>query len=100
NIALENLLDWRIQLLEEPPLDPPAAHNLMDFRGANGKYFWELFLHLPFLVSQRMYLEQQFDEAERWLSFIFDPARKPDASGRPLYWNVRALMEDPDLDAV
>lgn len=100
NITLENLLDWRTQLLEEPPLDPPAAHNLMDFRGANGKYFWELFLHLPFLVSQRMYLEQQFDEAERWLGFIFDPARKSDSWGRPDYWNVRSLIEDPDLDAV
>ena len=100
NIALENLLSWETQGLEEPPLDPPAASNLMDFRGANGKYFWELFLHLPFLVSQRMNLELQFDEAERWLGFIFDPARKPDATGRPAYWNVRPLMDAPDLDAV
>jgi hypothetical protein len=95
NVALENLLDWDTQNLEEPPLQPPAAVNRMDFHGANGLYFWELFLHLPFLVSQRLNLEQQFDEAEQWLGFIFDPARKKASSGRPDYWNVRPLMDDP-----
>ena len=95
NIALENLLSWETQGLEEPPLTPPAATNLMDFHGANGKYFWELFLHLPFMVSQRLNLEQQFDGAEQWLGFIFDPARKRDSTGRPDYWNVRPLMADP-----
>jgi hypothetical protein len=95
NIALENLLDWDTQNLEEPPLQPPAAVNRMDFHGANGLYFWELFLHLPFLVSQRLNLEQQFDEAEQWLGFIFDPARKKASNGRPDYWNVRPLMDDP-----
>ncbi|OCW26254.1 neuraminidase-like domain-containing protein [Pseudomonas sp. S3E12] len=93
NIALENLLTWETQGLEEPPLQPPAAVNRMDFHGANGKYFWELFLHLPFLVSQRLNLELQFDEAERWLGFIFDPSRKQDSKGRPDYWNVRPLMD-------
>lgn len=95
SIALENLLDWDTQNLEEPPLQPPAAVNRMDFHGANGLYFWELFLHLPFLVSQRLNLEQQFDEAEQWLGFIFDPARKKTSNGRPDYWNVRPLMDDP-----
>ncbi|WP_460131351.1 Tc toxin subunit A-related protein [Pseudomonas sp. S1_E04] len=101
NIALENLLSWETQGLEEPPLTPPAATNLMDFHGANGKYFWELFLHLPFMVSHRLNLEQQFDGAEQWLGFIFDPARKRDSSGRPDYWNVRPLMADPvEMDYV
>ncbi len=95
NIALEYLLSWLTQLLEEPPLDPPAATNLMDFHGANSKYFWELFLHLPFMVSHRLYQEQNFDGAEKWLGFIFDPSRKKDSQGRPDYWNVRPLMDDP-----
>lgn len=94
NTSLENLLTWETQGLEEPPLQPPAAVNQMDFHGANGKYFWELFLHLPFLVSQRLNLEQQFDESERWLGFIFDPSRKQDSNGRPNYWNVRPLVAD------
>jgi hypothetical protein len=101
NIALENLLSWGTQLLEEPPLEPPAMINQMDFHGANGLYFWELFLHLPFMVSHRLNQEQNFEGAEHWLSFIFDPSRKKDEKGRPDYWNVRPLMDDPvEMDYV
>ncbi|MBY8955024.1 toxin [Pseudomonas carnis] len=101
NIALENLLSWGTQLLEEPPLNPPAAINQMDFHGANGLYFWELFLHLPFMVSHRLNQEQNFEGAEQWLGFIFDPSRKKDEKGRPAYWNVRPLMDDPvEMDYV
>lgn len=95
NIALENLLSWDSQQKEEPPMIVAGAPPTMDFDGANGLYFWELFLHLPFLISHRLNLEQQFDEAESWLGFIFDPARKADQSGRPNYWNVKPL--DPRI---
>ncbi|CAI3787364.1 hypothetical protein AHFPHNDE_01022 [Pseudomonas sp. MM227] len=94
NIALENLLSWETQLLPEPALGSAAAQPPMDFKGANGLYFWELFFHLPFLISHRLNTEQQFSEAEHWLSFIFDPSRRADSSGRPDYWNVRPLVDD------
>lgn len=99
NIALESLLSWETQGLYEPPLVLGEAGSTMDFNGANGLYFWELFLHLPFMVAHRLLLEQQFDSAETWLAFIFDPNRKSNASGRPDYWNVRPLIpegSDPD----
>lgn len=109
NVALENLLSWSTQLLEEPPLGGPVpvvpVDNKMDFRGANGLYFWELFLHLPFMIAHRLNLEHQFDQSEHWLSFIFDPAQKAanHDDGRPDYWNVRPLIptqgDNPD-DAI
>lgn len=94
NVALENLLSWETQLLPEPALPNNGAEESMDFKGANGLYFWELFFHLPFLISHRLNTEQQFSEAEYWLSFIFDPSRRSDASGRPDYWNVRPLVDE------
>lgn len=95
NIGLERLLSWETQLLEEPAmLDNSEGMELMDFHGANSLYFWELFLHLPFLISHRLNLELQFNQAETWLSFIFDPSRKHNKSGRPDYWNVRALIPE------
>ena len=94
NIALEYLLSWETQLLEEPSMSGDGTAELMDFHGANSLYFWELFLHLPFLISHRLNLEQQFDQAETWLGFIFDPGRKSNDSGRPDYWNVRALIPE------
>ncbi|WP_260407541.1 neuraminidase-like domain-containing protein [Pseudomonas cichorii] len=99
NIALEALLSWGTQQLPEPPIGEETAPSKMDFKGANGLYFWELFLHLPFMISYRLNLEQRFNEAEFWLGFIFDPGRKENAStGAPDYWNVRPLTELPDPD--
>lgn len=97
NIALEALLSWDTQQLQEPPIDEDNIPDLMDFKGANGLYFWELFLHLPFMISHRLNLEQRFTDAERWLGFIFDPGRKKTGDA-PAYWNVRPLVEIPDPD--
>ncbi|RMN49801.1 hypothetical protein SAMN05444506_12048 [Pseudomonas syringae] len=97
NIALEALLSWDTQQLQEPPIDDGTIADLMDFKGANGLYFWELFLHLPFMISHRLNLEQRFTDAERWLGFIFDPGRKKTGDA-PAYWNVRPLVEVPDPD--
>ncbi|WP_122315497.1 neuraminidase-like domain-containing protein [Pseudomonas cichorii] len=100
NIALEALLSWDTQQLKEPPIgDYQTEPSLMDFKGANGLYFWEMFLHLPFMISHRLNLEQRFNDAELWLGFIFDPGRKANANtGAPDYWNVRPLTEKPDPD--
>ncbi|MBX8569833.1 toxin, partial [Pseudomonas cichorii] len=99
NIALEALLSWGTQQLPEPAIGEETEPSKMDFKGANGLYFWELFLHLPFMISYRLNLEQRFNEAEFWLGFIFDPGRKENANtGAPDYWNVRPLTELPDPD--
>jgi hypothetical protein len=93
NIALENLLSWSTQHLPEPALGEAGEQPFMDFKGANGLYFWELFFHLPLLISHRLNTEQQFKDAEHWLAFIFDPSRRSDDNGRPDYWNVRPLVD-------
>ncbi|MFP3850104.1 neuraminidase-like domain-containing protein [Pseudomonas sp. W5-01] len=102
NIALEALLSWGTQQLLEPPIGDQSESPPMDFKGANGLYFWELFLHLPFMIAHRLTLEKQFKESDFWLGFIFDPARKAAAgasdSGAPDYWNVRPLVEISDPD--
>ncbi|WP_346832458.1 neuraminidase-like domain-containing protein [Pseudomonas abietaniphila] len=99
NIALEALLSWGTQHLPEPALSAEAAASYMDFNGANGLYFWELFLHVPFLIAHRLNLERQLSESSFWLGFVFDPARKANSeTGAPAYWNVRPLVESSDPD--
>jgi hypothetical protein len=97
NIALEALLSWGTQQLLEPPIGDQSESPPMDFKGANGLYFWELFLHLPFMISHRLTQEKKFSESDLWLGFIFDPARKA-SDGAPAYWNVRPLVEVSDPD--
>lgn len=66
----------------------------MDFSGANALYFWELFYYTPMMVAMRLLQEQNFTEANRWLSYIWRPA----ASGAD-DWRVRPLLEDTTWNA-
>ncbi|MBT0394983.1 insecticidal toxin protein [Morganella morganii subsp. morganii] len=66
----------------------------MDFSGANALYFWELFYYTPMMVAMRLLQEQNFTDANRWLSYIWRPA----ATGAG-DWRVRPLKEDTSWNA-
>ncbi|MBS9423686.1 neuraminidase-like domain-containing protein [Photorhabdus caribbeanensis] len=67
----------------------------MDFSGANSLYFWELFYYTPMLVAQRLLHEQNFDEANRWLKYIWSPSGYIIRGQIKNYrWNVRPLLEN------
>lgn len=89
--GLDELLTWGTQQLTEPPTFFDTHAEPMDFNGAYGLYFRELFLYLPWLIADRLNQEQQYSEAERWLGYAFDTNRKKDSTGRPDYWNVVPL---------
>ncbi|MCF2134309.1 MULTISPECIES: neuraminidase-like domain-containing protein [Mycetohabitans] len=73
----------------------------MDFSGANALYFWELFYYSPMMVMQRLLQEQNFDEANRWLSYVFSPAGYPvDGQYESRQWNVRPLLESTSWNLV
>lgn len=71
---------------ENTPAEP------MDFAGANALYFWELFYYAPMLIAQRLLQEQSFDDAGRWLRYVFSPEGYGGDAGR--HWNTRPLLED------
>ncbi|WP_413793936.1 MULTISPECIES: neuraminidase-like domain-containing protein [unclassified Pseudomonas] len=79
--SLDELFDWVTQHLPEPAV-PGDPTNRMDFHGPYGRYFTELFLYVPWLVAQRLNDEHQYEEAERWLRYVFDPGRKGDERWR------------------
>ena len=45
----------------------------LDFQGASGIYYEELFFHAPFLIAQALNAAQKFEEAKWWYEVIFDP---------------------------
>ncbi|EKN3413233.1 phage tail tape measure protein, partial [Yersinia enterocolitica] len=62
--------------------------------------------HIPLLASARFLAEQRYDEAERWLKFIFNSAGYRNGSGelqkvgdQPRYWNSLPLQQDNDWDS-
>ncbi|NDK99948.1 neuraminidase-like domain-containing protein [Photorhabdus bodei] len=67
----------------------------MDFCGANSLYFWELFYYTPMLVAQRLLHEQNFDEANRWLKYVWSPSGYiVRGQIKNYHWNVRPLLEN------
>ncbi|MGI0120475.1 hypothetical protein ACQ96U_27050, partial [Zooshikella sp. RANM57] len=75
----------------------------MDFSGANGLYFWELFYYTPMLVVDRLLQCGSYDDAEYWLNFIFNPAGYVEGQGddrthTDRQWNCRPLYEDTAWD--
>ena len=106
NISLEHLLSYSTQATKiEPALKVDGgALQPMDYTGANGLYFWELFFHVPFMVASRFASEGQNGLSQNWFHFIFDPG----AQGKPTdvnnltppdYWNCYVLMPLPPTEA-
>lgn len=93
--SADTAINWDTQQLKEPTVDAEQPNPSVDFHGANGLYFRELFLHLPALIATRLTEQQQFEDAETWyLRYLFDPYRAvSDEDGRPAYWNTRPLAE-------
>ncbi|MEG1041489.1 MAG: Tc toxin subunit A [Pseudomonas sp.] len=99
--GVEQVLAWATQCLQEPGIDKYRPNPKLDFHGANGLYFRELFLHLPALVATRLTEQRQFEEAEDWYQrYLFAPYRTGDDElGRPAPWCTRPLAEVGSLSS-
>lgn len=110
------LLSLGSQSLPEPPFSqfyeipstgtpPPAVDanhlppTIMDFNGAYGPYFWEIFFHAPLLVAQQLEANQDFASARRWYEYIYNPHAQPTAGdeGESRYWRFRPFREGMTL---
>ncbi|WP_367374090.1 neuraminidase-like domain-containing protein [Pseudomonas lini] len=97
--SMDKLLNWPSQHLQEPPFENSKPSEQLDFYGAYGRYFVELFLYLPWLVAHRFNQERQYSEAERWMHYLFDPGRKEVSDGHPDYWNAEPLINKTPTSA-
>lgn len=50
-------------------------------------YNWELFFHVPWLIADHLSKQQRFDEAQRWLHFIFDPTTDEQPNPDHPHWH-------------
>ncbi|EJM16117.1 hypothetical protein PMI21_03044 [Pseudomonas sp. GM18] len=98
-VSPDALLHWDTQHVEEKPLPDGSIEPNGPFDGCNGRYFWELFFHLPHLVGTRLSEEGRYHEAQQWFEYIFNPLLReiPESPGvipKPAYWNCRPLKID------
>lgn len=57
--------------------------------GAYAVYNWELFYHVPLAISITLSRNGRFEEAQKWLHYIFDPTDNSSDPSPDRYWKVR-----------
>lgn len=93
--SVDAVLSIDAQTLPEPALRAGGSGGFVDFRGANGLHFWELFFHLPWLVAWSLCEKAHYAEAWRWCSlYLFDPYRgRTTETTAPIpFWNCLPLV--------
>ncbi|KAA2238585.1 hypothetical protein F0L74_20390 [Chitinophaga agrisoli] len=67
------------------PLVTLPAMDSMNFNGAFGMYFWELFFYAPYLIAEKLRAGNKYAAAEKWFRYIFDPASSQPPTVEKLY---------------
>ncbi|WP_368910966.1 neuraminidase-like domain-containing protein [Proteus vulgaris] len=98
NNGIDAILTLSSQRLPEPALEK-GADVPMDFNGANALYFWELFYYTPMMLANVMLEGQNYDEASRWLRYVFSPNGYIDSNTHThRVWNSQPLLADTAWD--
>ena len=96
--GIEGLLSLRAQQTEEFDFDSyqPFTHDpdsgiglvltdgiteTLDFDGAYGLYYREIFFHIPFFIANQLNTNQNFADAQRWYHYIFNPTTSESNNG-------------------
>ena len=48
--------------------------NKIDFTGAYGTYYREIFFHIPFLIANHLNSQGKYADAQKWYQYIFNPS--------------------------
>lgn len=106
SLSLQGALSWETQHTEESLLPGQTAPVYLDFSGANGLYFWEIFFHAPHLIATRLQQEFDYRAAQQWIELLFNPQMRvaplfppPSQTEWLPYWTCRPLGL-PDNPAV
>ena len=93
--SVNKVMSYDTQVLSEPPLREERGVAFVDFNGANGMYFWELFFYVPWLAASAMRETRNYEKAWQWTArYLFDPYRgRIEEKGPPLpFWNSVPLV--------
>ena len=74
-----------------------------EYTGAYSIYNWELFFHVPFLIATRLSANQQFEEAQKWYHYIFNPtdvSKLPPDKTSFRSWKLKPFYLNTDIENI
>ena len=51
-----------------------VVSNKIDFKGAYGNYYREIYFHIPYLIANHLNSQGKFADAQKWYHYIFNPS--------------------------
>ena len=74
-------------------INPPAPESIdFSLKGSYSDYNWELFYHIPISIALRFSQNQQFEQAQKWFHFIFEPTEVVEDNDNPdprRFWKIK-----------
>jgi hypothetical protein len=64
-----------------------------DSRAPYAIYNWEVFFHAPLRIADQLSRQHKFEEAERWLRYVFDPTSTSAGADARRFLKFRVLRE-------
>ena len=101
--GLDGLLSVSSQLTEEmnslivPTPESPVKLYLsdkIDFNGAYGNYYEEVFFHIPYTLANHFNAVGKFKEAQKWYHYIFNPLSITNENGSMHQWNYLPFRKE------
>ncbi len=90
--GVDTILGIKVQKsLKEAPIPIDITNNIIDkvvkdkidFKGAYGTYYREIFFHIPFLLANHLNSQGKYAEAQKWYHYIFNPSADQDVDIDP-----------------
>jgi hypothetical protein len=83
-----------------PVTDPhpgfPREDVDFDPKGGYSLYNWELFFHAPLMIAERLDQNLQFDDADKWYKYIFNPTDGSSYPSPDKYWQTKPFFINVD----
>lgn len=68
---------------EDVDFNPEAGYSL---------YNWELFFHAPLMIAERLDQNQQFEDADKWYKYIFNPTDTSAFASPDKFWVTKPFF--------
>jgi hypothetical protein len=79
-----------------PVTDPspgyPKGDVEFDPKDGYGLYNWELFYHAPLMIAERLSQNLQFEDADRWFKYIFNPTDGSSYPSPDKFWVTKPFF--------
>lgn len=78
---------------DTPVVHPYPVKNLdFTYDGAYSIYNWELFFHAPLLIAIHLSQNQQYQDAQNWFHYIFNPTDNSPGPTPERFWKVQPFQ--------